>query len=196
MDGAAPAKVSHRAKERQRDQMGSLGSGNHYLELQEVTAIHDETVAEIYGLRLGDVVLSIHCGSRGLGHQIGTDYLKEMTVSAKSHGIPLPERELACAPLSSDVGEAYLGAMRAGINCALANRQILTHLARQAFQRVIPRGDLRLLYDVSHNTCKREEYFVAGRRRGLYVHRKGPRARWALATRTSPKRSGRAGSQC
>jgi tRNA-splicing ligase RtcB len=171
--GARPDLVSSRAKERQRDQMGSLGSGNHYLELQEVTAVYDEGIARTYGVALGDVVVSIHCGSRGLGHQIGTDYLKEMTVAARSHGIPLPERELACAPLRSDVGEAYLGAMRAGINCALANRQVLTHLARGAFARVLPRADLRLLYDVSHNTCKLEEHEVGGRRRRLFVHRKG-----------------------
>jgi tRNA-splicing ligase RtcB len=172
-EGARPGRVSRRAKERQRDQMGSLGSGNHYLELQEVTAIHDAKVAEVYGIALGDVVLSIHCGSRGLGHQIGTDYLKEMTVAAKSHRIPLPERELACAPLTSDVADHYLGAMRAGINCALANRQVLTFLARQAFQRVLPRAELHLLYDVSHNTCKLEEHVVDGRRRRVYVHRKG-----------------------
>ena len=172
-EGARPARVSRRAKDRQRDQMGSLGSGNHYLELQEVTAIHDASIAKVYGLALGDVVLSIHCGSRGLGHQIGTDYLKEMTAAAKTHRIALPERELACAPLSSDIADHYLGAMRAGINCALANRQILTHLARQAFQRVLPRADLHLLYDVSHNTCKLEEHVVGDRKRRVYVHRKG-----------------------
>jgi tRNA-splicing ligase RtcB len=117
-------------------------------------------------------MVSIHCGSRGLGHQIGTDYLKRMAVAAAKHGIALPDRELACAPINSALGQAYLGAMRAGINCALANRQILTHLARRVFAELFG-TDLTLLYDVSHNTCKLEEHVVDGRARRLYVHRKG-----------------------
>jgi tRNA-splicing ligase RtcB len=170
---AKPASVSPQAKKRQRDEMGTLGSGNHYLEVQEVAAVFDETVGAAYGLQQGDVVVMIHCGSRGLGHQIGTDYLKSMTIAASRHGIRLPERELACAPIHSDVGRDYLGAMRAGANCALANRQILTHLAREVFAEVLPRARLTLLYDVSHNTCKVEEHAVDGVRRRLYVHRKG-----------------------
>ncbi len=172
MAGADPKQVSDQAKKRQRDEMGTLGSGNHYLEVQEVTAIHDPAIAAAYGLEQGAVVVSIHCGSRGLGHQIGTDYLKRMALAASQHGIHLPDRELACAPLNSDLGRAYLGAMRAGINCALANRQIITHLARQVFRDVLG-ADLRLLYDVSHNTCKLETHVVDGRKRQLYVHRKG-----------------------
>ena len=172
MAGADPKQVSDQAKRRQRDEMGTLGSGNHYLEVQEVTAIHDPAIAAAYGLEQGAVVVSIHCGSRGLGHQIGTDYLKRMALAASQHGIHLPDRELACAPLNSDLGRAYLGAMRAGINCALANRQIITHLARQVFRDVLG-ADLRLLYDVSHNTCKQETHVVDGRQRQLYVHRKG-----------------------
>jgi tRNA-splicing ligase RtcB len=173
MAGADPADVSDRAKERQRDEMGTLGSGNHYLEVQHVTAIHEPAAAASYGLAEGDVVVSIHCGSRGLGHQIGTDYLKQMVVAAPRHGITLPDRELACAPLDSDLGRAYLGAMRAGINCALANRQILTHLTREAFADVLPQACLGLLFDVSHNTCKEEEHEVGGHPRRLFVHRKG-----------------------
>jgi tRNA-splicing ligase RtcB len=115
----------------------------------------------------------IHCGSRGLGHQIGTEFLKKMAISASQYGISLPDRELACAPIHSDVGEEYLGAMRAGINCALANRQILTHLVRAVFADIIPRAKLPLLYDVSHNTCKVEEHVVDGMPRQLFVHRKG-----------------------
>ena len=172
MVGADPAAVSHHAKERQRDEMGTLGSGNHYLEVQVVTEIFDEAAAEAFGLRQGGVELSIHCGSRGLGHQIGTEFLKRMVVSAPKHGLRLPDRELACAPLDSELGRAYLGAMRAGINCALANRQILTHLAREVFAEVLD-ADLTLLYDVSHNTCKLEEHRVDGRKRRLFVHRKG-----------------------
>jgi tRNA-splicing ligase RtcB len=173
MAGARPDAVSERAKKRQQKEMGTLGSGNHYLEVQEVAELFDPEVAEAYGLRQGEVVVSIHCGSRGLGHQIGTEFLKDMAVSAPDHGIQLPDRELACAPLRSELGERYLGAMRAGINCALANRQILTHLTRRAFREVLPEAELRLLYDVSHNTCKEEVHEVQGRQRRLFVHRKG-----------------------
>ena len=173
MAGADPRHVSAHAKKRQRREMGTLGSGNHYLEVQHVTDIYDPDTATAFGLRGGDVVLSIHCGSRGLGHQIGTEFLKRMVTEAPRHGLTLPDRELACAPLDSALGEAYLGAMRAGINCAHANRQIVTHLARQAFARVLPQAELALLYDVSHNTCKEEEHMIDGRARRLFVHRKG-----------------------
>jgi tRNA-splicing ligase RtcB len=173
MKHAEPGNVSPQAKKRQRDEMGTLGSGNHYLEVQEVTAVYDTEIAEAYGLKQGDIVVMIHCGSRGLGHQIGTDYLRRMAIAAASYGITLPDRELACAPIESEVGQAYLGAMRAAINCALANRQILTHLVRQVFRDVLPQARLPLLYDVSHNTCKVEEHRVEGGTRKLYVHRKG-----------------------
>ena len=171
--GADPGAVSERARKRQRDEMGTLGSGKHYLEVQTVDAIFDDTAARAYGLAQGDVVVRIHCGSRGLGHQIGTDYLREMVVAAPAAGIQLPDRELACAPPKSALSQRYLGAMRAAINCALANRQILTHLARQAFAQIFPGATLALLYDVSHNTCKEEVHVVDGRRRRLFVHRKG-----------------------
>jgi tRNA-splicing ligase RtcB len=170
---ADPATVSERAKKRQQDEMGTLGSGNHYLEVQYVERIYDEEAARAYGLAVSDVLVSIHCGSRGLGHQIGTEFLREMAVAAPRMGIRLPDRELACAPLQSALGRAYLGAMRAAINCALANRQMVTHRAREAFAEVFPDTSLPLLYDVSHNTCKLETHEVQGRRRRLYVHRKG-----------------------
>ncbi len=173
MKGAEPKYVSEQAKKRQLNEMGTLGSGNHYLEVQHVSAIYDDLAAERFGLKQGDVVVSIHCGSRGLGHQIGTEFLKEMAIAAPRFGIDLPDRELACAPIKSDLGQAYLGAMRAGVNCALANRQIITDLTRQAFAHVLPNADLRLLYDVSHNTCKIEQHEVNGVKRQLYVHRKG-----------------------
>ena len=173
MAEADPGQVSPRARERQRREMGTLGSGNHYLEVQEVAEVFDEAAARAYGLGEGEVVVSIHCGSRGLGHQIGTEFLKRMVVEAPGHGIRLPDRELACAPILSELGQAYLGAMRAGINCALANRQILTQLVRDVFARIYPDHPLRLLYDVSHNTCKEEWHQVDGRRRRLFVHRKG-----------------------
>lgn len=173
MAGARPDHVSARAKERQRREMGTLGSGNHYLEVQAVAEIHDAAVAGVFGLAPDDVVVTIHCGSRGLGHQIGTEFLKEMVVTASASGIVLPDRELACAPINSEVGQRYLGAMRAAINCALANREILGHYARRVFAHFFPDGDLTLLFDVSHNTCKVEPHSVEGRRRDLFVHRKG-----------------------
>jgi tRNA-splicing ligase RtcB len=169
MKHAKPGKVSAQAKKRQRDEMGTLGSGNHYLEVQEVTALFDAKIAAAFGLSQGDIVVMIHCGSRGLGHQIGTEYLKQMAISAARYGIALPDRELACAPINSEVGQDYLGAMRAAINCALANRQILAHLLRKVFRAMLPKADLALLYDVSHNTCKVEEH----QKQKLYVHRKG-----------------------
>ncbi len=171
--GAISDAVSPQAKRRQHDEMGTLGSGNHYLELQEVAAIHDEAVARVFGLRLSDIVVSIHCGSRGLGHQIGTEFLREMAIAAPVHGIALPDLELACTPIRSELGVRYLGAMRAAINCALANRQILAHLTRRVFGQFFPGISLALLFDVSHNTCKEEEHEIGRRRRRLFVHRKG-----------------------
>ncbi|WP_434151881.1 RtcB family protein [Methylocaldum gracile subsp. desertum] len=173
MAGAKPDAVSVHAKERQRAEMGTLGSGNHYLEVQEVSEIYDPAIAASFGLATGDVVVTIHCGSRGLGHQIGTDFLKRMQAAAVQYGIALPDRELACAPIESPVGREYLGAMRAAINCALANRQIITHLTRKVFAEILPEARLDLLYDVSHNTCKVEEHLIHGRKKRVYVHRKG-----------------------
>jgi tRNA-splicing ligase RtcB (3'-phosphate/5'-hydroxy nucleic acid ligase) len=173
MAGARPDFVSTRAKERQRREMGTLGSGNHYLEVQAVEEIFDASVAEAFGLKTGEVVVTIHCGSRGLGHQIGTEFLKEMVGAAAEAGIALPDRELACAPINSEVGERYLGAMRAAVNCALANREIIGHFAREAFAGFFPDRELTLLFDVSHNTCKVESHAVDGERRDLFVHRKG-----------------------
>ncbi|MGN6734223.1 MAG: RtcB family protein [Candidatus Binatia bacterium] len=170
---ARPDQVSERAKKRQREEMGTLGSGNHYLEVQRVTKIFDTAIGRAFGLSENDVVVSIHCGSRGLGHQIGTEFLTRMVAAAPQYGIELPDRELACAPITSPIGTAYLGAMRAAINCALANRQILTHTVRTAFAEVFPGIALPLLYDVSHNTCKIEEHLVQGKSMRLFVHRKG-----------------------
>jgi tRNA-splicing ligase RtcB len=173
MHGALPYEVSDQAKRRQQDEMGTLGSGNHYLEIQHVAEVFDSKAAEAFGLETGDVLATIHCGSRGLGHQIGTEFLRSMAVAAKESGIELPDRELACAPIESELGRSYLGAMRAGINCALANRQIITHLTRTVFERRFPQARLKLLYDVSHNTCKLETHTVSGHAKELYVHRKG-----------------------
>jgi len=171
--GAVPENVSQIAKKRQRGEMGTLGSGNHYLEVQVVDRIDDAAAAQAYGIREGQVVVSIHCGSRGLGHQIGTDYLVSLAKAAGRLGIALPDRELACAPIHSPEGRAYLGAMNAAINVALANRQILTALARETIRELFPSAVVETLFDVSHNTCKVETHVVDGRRRRLYVHRKG-----------------------
>jgi tRNA-splicing ligase RtcB len=176
--GAKPDQVSSQAKQRMRDEVGTLGSGNHYLEVQYIAEVYDETLARAYGLNQGDAVVMIHCGSRGLGHQIGTDFLRKMVQEAPKYGITLPDRELACAPIRSPLGEAYFGAMRAGMNCALANRQVITHLTRQAFREVLPEANLVLLYDVSHNTCKEEEHPVNGQKKRLFVHRKGATRAW------------------
>jgi tRNA-splicing ligase RtcB (3'-phosphate/5'-hydroxy nucleic acid ligase) len=173
IDGARPDNVSSLAKRRQRGEMGTLGSGNHYLEVQKVERVHDERTAAAFGLFKDQVVVSIHCGSRGLGHQIGTEYLVSLAKAASRLGIVLPDRELACAPIKSPEGQEYLGAMNAAINCALANRQILAQLARQVFARRFPLAKIDTLYDVSHNTCKAERHQVDGRERLLYVHRKG-----------------------
>lgn len=171
--GAMPEYVSMQAKKRQIDEMGTLGSGNHYLEVQEVVALYCPETASIFGLAKGDIVVSIHCGSRGLGHQIGTDYMQAMQEIAKKESIHFIDKELAYAPIHSQLGQHYLGAMRAGINCALANREILTHFMRGAFQMVAKEARIELIYDVSHNTCKEEAHFVDGRLQTLFVHRKG-----------------------
>ena len=173
MAGAVPDAVSERARTRQRQEMGTLGSGNHYLEVQEVIEVADPASAAAYGLRQGEIVVSIHCGSRGLGHQVATDYQREMAIAMPSLGIAVPDLDLACAPILSDLGQRYLGAMRAATNCALANRQIITHLTRRVFGHYFPEARLELLFDVSHNTCKEEVHLVTGEPRRLYVHRKG-----------------------
>ena len=170
--GAEPESVSERAKRRQINEMGTLGSGNHYLEVQIVAEIFDPSAAAAFGLELDGVVVAIHCGSRGLGHQIGTEFARDMVVAAQASGIVLPDRELACAPINSEVGRRYLGAMRAAMNCALANREILGHYARRVFRHFFPDCELPL-FDVSHNTCKVESHLIGGKRRELFVHRKG-----------------------
>jgi tRNA-splicing ligase RtcB (3'-phosphate/5'-hydroxy nucleic acid ligase) len=173
MTGGDPGFISPRAHKRQRHEMGTLGSGNHYLEVQQVVEIFDAETAAGFGLSQGQIVVTIHCGSRGLGHQIGTEFLAEMAAEAAGQGIELPDRELACARLDSELGKRYLGAMWAGINCALANREIIGHFAREVFTSIFPDARLDLLYDVSHNTCKIERHAADGVDKELFVHRKG-----------------------
>ena len=173
VSGAAPGEVSAKARARQRDEMGTLGSGNHYLEVQWVAELFDIDRARAFGLAEDAVVVTIHSGSRGLGHQVGTEFLRSMWQSAPQHKTSPAHRELACAPIGSAIGRSYLGALRAATNCALANRQILTHLTRKAWDEVIPNAQLELIYDMSHNTCNVEEHEVGGTRRTLFVHRRG-----------------------
>ena len=174
MAGGLPGFVSDRAKRRQQDEMGTLGSGNHYLEVQEVADILDAEAAGTYGLATGEAVVTIHCGSRGLGHQIGTEFLRDMALVAPLHGIHLPDRELACAPIRSGIGERYLGAMRAAINCALANRQILTHLGAPGFRPPPARGAASTCCTMSRTTrASWSSTRSPAVRRSLYVHRKG-----------------------
>ncbi len=173
LEGADPSKVSTKAKQRQLKQIGTLGSGNHYLEIQYVEEIFDPIAAGAFGLEQDHVLISIHCGSRALGHQIGTDYIQLLSKAAQKYRIPIRERELVCAPIDSPEGQDYYKAMACGVNCALANRQVLTHLVRNVLRRVIPEAKCQLIYDVSHNTCKKEKHQVNGRPRLLYVHRKG-----------------------
>ena len=170
-----PASVSHRAKERQFKQVGTLGSGNHYLEVQWVEEVFDIEAARAFGIEEGQVLIAIHCGSRALGHQIGTDYLKVLEASSRKYSIPIRDRELVCAPIKSPEGRQYLSAVGAGINCAFANRQVIGHLARGVLSRVtgVRAEDIRLLYDVAHNTCKIETHEVDGKTKELLIHRKG-----------------------
>jgi tRNA-splicing ligase RtcB len=193
VSGGNPDKVSDTAKKRQKRQIGTLGSGNHYLEVQYVSRIFDEPAAQAFGLAEDDVVVTLHCGSRALGHQIGTDYLNILGRAANKYGIPLPERELVCAPIDSPEGRDYFEAMVCGINCALANRQVLGHLVRESFERVLPRARLSVLYDISHNTCKEETHQVEGSKRTLYVHRKGATRAFGPGREELPARYRQAG---
>jgi len=177
LPGADPSAVSEQALERGRRQLGTLGSGNHFLEVQVVDHVYDEEAAGRLGIRRGQVTVMIHTGSRGLGHQVCTDHLRLTERALKRYGIGVPDRQLACAPLGSEEATRYLGAMRAAANFAFANRQVIAHGAREAFGRVFDLGPddlaIRTVYDVAHNIAKEEEHEVDGRRRRLLVHRKG-----------------------
>ena len=173
MAGADPGAVSALARQRQRDELGTLGSGNHYLEVQYVEEIFQASAAAAYGLRRDQIVVSIHCGSRGLGHQVATDHMAAMRQAAPGHGLSLPDPDLACAPIASATGQAYLGAMRAAVNCALAGRQVISHLVRAVFAELFPGCRMPLLFDVSHNTCKVERHRTDHGVNTVYVHRKG-----------------------
>ncbi len=172
---ADPETVSNRAKQRQFRQVGTLGSGNHYLEIQVVENVVDAESAEVYGLFQDQIVLSIHTGSRALGHQIGQDYLKEMAQAVAKYELRIPERELVCAPIESEEGRRYLAAVSCGANCAFANRQMIAHLVRESMRNVlgISSSEIRTVYDIGHNNAKFETHSVDGIERELLVHRKG-----------------------
>jgi len=165
--------VSKKALERGKPQLGTLGSGNHFLEIQVIDEIYDENVARRFGLNLGQVTVMIHCGSRGLGHQVCDDYIKVMLRAMTKYGIKVPDRQLCCAPLKSQEAREYLGAMQAAANYALANREIIGHMVRDVFLRFFPKAELKLLYDVSHNMAHIEKHELDGIIMDVCVHRKG-----------------------
>lgn len=177
LKGADVSKVSERAKKRGRPQIGTLGAGNHFIEIDLVEEIFDPYAAEVMGLAQGDLALQIHCGSRGFGHQICSDYVRTFQAAVKRYGIKLPDRELVCAPMDSPEGEAYLAAMRCAANYAFVNRQVLAHWAREAFDEVLGRrvrnANLHQIYDIAHNMGKIETHEIDGKQMKVCVHRKG-----------------------
>jgi tRNA-splicing ligase RtcB len=177
LEGADPSKISKRAKERGRHQLGTLGAGNHFIEVDVVDQVFNAQAAQTMGLIPGNLAVMIHCGSRGFGHQICTDYVRDFQAAVKRYGINLPDRELVCAPLNSPEGQNYLGAMRGAANYAFANRQVLAHFARQAFEETlagkVSNWHLSQVYDIAHNMGKIETHEVDGKPIEVCVHRKG-----------------------
>jgi len=175
MKGADPEAVSQKARQRGMPQSGTLGAGNHFLEVQVVQEVYDPEAARAYGISEGQICVMIHCGSRGLGHQVCTDHLRILEGATRKYGISLPDRQLACAPITSPEGTAYFGAMASSANYAWANRQVIMHMTREVFARMysIAYEDMHLVYDVAHNVAKFEEHTVDGRRMRVCIHRKG-----------------------
>ncbi|MCP4540070.1 MAG: RtcB family protein [Chloroflexi bacterium] len=177
LTGADPSQLSARAKERGRPQVGSLGAGNHFLEIDVIEEIYDPKVADAFGLWKNQIVVQIHCGSRGFGHQVCSDYVKQLQPAVHKYNIKLPDRELVCAPINSPEGQAYYGAMACAVNYAFVNRQVLAMGVREAFEQVmagkVKNFDLFQVYDVCHNIAKFEDHLVDGEQMRLCVHRKG-----------------------
>jgi tRNA-splicing ligase RtcB (3'-phosphate/5'-hydroxy nucleic acid ligase) len=193
LDGGDPSVVSDNAKKRGAPQIGSLGAGNHFLVLQHVEAIYDPVAARAFGItEIGQIMVMVHTGSRGCGHQICTDFLDVMQRANRKYGIPLVDRELACAPASSPEAQAYFAAMKCGANYAYANRQMITHWIRQSFEQVLgqpaERLGLHLVYDIAHNMAKLEEHEFEGKRRWMYVHRKGATRSFGPGHRDVPEK--------
>jgi len=189
LSGGRPEIVSVKARARGKPQLGTLGSGNHFLEVQYVDKIYDEKAADVMGLEEGMVTAMIHCGSRGLGHQVCTDFLEVLDRAVRKYGIKLPDRQLACAPIKSREGQDYFAGMAASANYAWCNRQIITHWVRETFRKVfgINEEELNLIYDVAHNIAKFEEHRVDGRRRKVCVHRKGATRAFGPGCREIPE---------
>jgi tRNA-splicing ligase RtcB len=189
--GADAAKVSQRAKDRGLKQLGSLGAGNHFLEIDEIVEVYDEEAAEVFGLQEGYVAVQIHCGSRGLGHQVCSDYVKSLQKAVRKYGIELPDRELVCAPFESPEGQDYFAAMAASANFAWTNRHVIAHWVRRAFEEVlagkISPWELTQVYDVAHNIGKVERYTMNGKRTKLVIHRKGATRAFGPSSKELPK---------
>ncbi len=187
-----PDKISEKAMNRGKSQVGSLGSGNHFLELQYVDKIFDSKVADVYGLEEGQVTLMIHTGSRGFGHQVCSDYLRTIEKAAKKYNLPLPVKELVSAPINSREGQDYYKAMQAAANFAWANRQMITHWARESFSGVFDRPpedlDMEILYDVAHNIAKEETHKVDGKKKKLMMHRKGSTRSFGAGRKEIPRK--------
>ncbi len=183
MQGADTSRVSEQAFKRGKSQLGTLGSGNHYLEIQRVAEIYDKEFADKYGIKKGNIVIMLHCGSRGLGHQIASDYLKIHAKAAEKYNIKLPDKQLVCAPVNSPEGRDYFSAMKCAVNYAFANRLIITHQVRKAFERVLGKKwqdlGMNTVYGLAHNICKKEVHTINGKKQEVFVHRKG-------ATRSFP----------
>ncbi len=192
MDVADASYVSEKAKERGKSQVGSLGAGNHFLEIQRVAEIFDEEAAKVYGIEKDQIVVMIHTGSRGCGHQICTDYLRVLEQAVKKYNIWLPDRQLACAPVKSKEGESYFKAMACAANFAWANRQMIVHWVRQSFENVLGKDaeelGMHVVYDVCHNIAKLEEHVVDGKKMMLYVHRKGATRSFGPSRKEIPKK--------
>lgn len=192
MEGADPSKISEKARRRGMPQLGSLGSGNHFLEVQRVDEVHDEEAAARMGIKRGQVTVLAHCGSRGFGHQVCSDFLRVSEMAMQRYGVELADRELACVPHSSEEGQSYSGAMRAALNFAWSNRQMISHWTRRSFERVFRMGEgdlgMDLVYDVAHNIAKVEEHTVGGERRRVVVHRKGATRAFPAGARDVPAR--------
>ena len=192
MEVADASYVSEKAKERGKSQVGSLGAGNHFLEIQRVAEIFDEEAAKVYGIEKDQIVVMIHTGSRGCGHQICSDYLRVLEQAVRKYNISLPDRQLACAPVKSREGESYFKAMACAANFAWANRQMIVHWVRQSFENVLHQSaeelGMHIVYDVCHNIAKVEEHIVDGEKRLLYVHRKGATRSFGPSRKEIPKK--------
>jgi len=191
MKNANPSLVTDRAKRRGIGQLGTLGAGNHFLDVLEVEKVFDKTAAQVYGLKKNQLVVLVHCGSRGLGHQVASDYIKKMEEEYKTKD--LPDRELACAPINSKLGKEYLQAMAAAANFAFANKQIIIYWLRELFTQFFSKSKVEVLYEVCHNIAKIEEYFIDGKKKKVCVHRKGATRSFGPGRIEVPKKYRRVG---